>query len=78
MKFSIDGGATVVDTVATVSGNGSASFTFAGTANLSATGVHTVVVWTDYPGDSFRGNDTLTVTIRNSPTITSFPLSRKL
>ena len=73
VKFSIDGGATVVDTVATVSGNGSASFTFTGTANLSATGVHTVVVWTDYPGDSFRGNDTLTVTIRNSPTITSFP-----
>jgi hypothetical protein len=27
----------------------------------------------DYPGDSFRENDTVTVTIRNSPTISTFP-----
>jgi hypothetical protein len=73
VKFRIDGGTIIVDTVASVNGNANASFTFTATANLSATGTHTVQVWVDYPGDSFRDNDTLNVTIRNSPTISTFP-----
>ncbi|MDP4261023.1 MAG: S8 family serine peptidase [Bacteroidota bacterium] len=73
VKFSIDGGATVIDTIASIAGNTNVSFTFTGTADLSATGSHTVKVWVDYPGDSFRGNDTVTVTIINSPIISSYP-----
>jgi hypothetical protein len=73
VKFSVDGGTTGIDTVASINGNANASFTFSGTGDFSAPGVHTVKVWVDYPGDSFRDNDTLTVTIRNSPIIASYP-----
>jgi hypothetical protein len=73
VKFSIDGGAAVIDTINSINGNADLSFTFTGTANLSANGTHTVKVWVDYPGDSFRDNDTVTVTITNSPVISSYP-----
>jgi hypothetical protein len=73
VKFSVDGGAAVSETISSIAGNTNASFTFSGTANLSATGSHTVKVWVDYPGDSFKENDTVTVTIINSPIITTYP-----
>ncbi len=73
VKFTIDGGAETVETIPSISANTNLSFLFTGTADLSAPGVHIVKVWVDYPGDSFRDNDTVTVAIRNSPTITSFP-----
>jgi hypothetical protein len=73
VKFTIDGGAVIIDTIGSVAGNTNVSFTFTNTADLSVTGVHIVKVWVDYPGDSFRDNDTVTVSIRNSPTITSYP-----
>jgi len=73
VKFSIDGGPVSIDTIASVAGNTNFPFTFTSTADLSAPGYHVITAWVDYPGDSFRGNDTVTVTIRNSPTITSYP-----
>ncbi len=73
VKFTIDDGPETIDTIATIPGNTNISFLFTGTADVSVTGVHTIKVWVDYPGDSFRENDTVTVIIRNSPTITSFP-----
>jgi hypothetical protein len=73
VRFTIDGGAVSSDIIPSIGGNTNMSFTFTGTADLSATGIHIVKVWVDYPGDSFRDNDTVTVSIRNSPTITSYP-----
>jgi hypothetical protein len=73
VKYTIDGGAVTSDMIATINGNTNISFTFTDSADLSTTGIHIVKVWVDYPGDSFRDNDTITVSIRNSPTITSYP-----
>jgi hypothetical protein len=73
VKFSIDGGTEVSEIISSVPGNSNATYTFTGTADLSALGTHTVKVWVAYTDDSFGGNDTVTVTIINSPTITSFP-----
>jgi hypothetical protein len=73
VKFTIDGGTAVNETIASIPGNTNVSFTFSATADLSATGTHTVKVWVDYPFDSFRDNDTVTATIINSPVIASYP-----
>lgn len=73
VKFTIDGGPVTTETIASIAGNTNLSYTFTATADLSVIGVHIVKVWVDYAGDSFRDNDTVTVTIRNSPVITSYP-----
>ncbi len=73
VKFSVDGGSTVSETIPSIAGNTNVSYTFAATADLSVTGAHIIKVWVDYADDSFRDNDTVTVSIRNSPVITSFP-----
>jgi hypothetical protein len=73
VKFSVDGGTPVVDNLASITGNTNISFSFAGSADLSVTGTHIVKVWVDYPFDSFRGNDTVTITVINSEIISSFP-----
>ncbi|HLG38331.1 MAG TPA: S8 family serine peptidase, partial [Chitinophagaceae bacterium] len=73
VKFTVDGGAVSVDTIASIAGNTNVPHTFTATGDLSALGTHIIKVWVDYPGDSFRENDTLTVTIRNSPIIVSYP-----
>ncbi|MBL7743678.1 MAG: S8 family serine peptidase [Chitinophagaceae bacterium] len=73
VKFSVDGGATITESIASIAANTSISYTFTATGDLSTVGIHVVKVWVDYGGDSFRGNDTVTVTIRNSPIIATYP-----
>jgi hypothetical protein len=73
VKLTIDGGATISEIISSIAGNASISYTFTATADLSATGSHTIKVWVDYAGDSFHDNDTITVTIFNSPVITLYP-----
>jgi hypothetical protein len=73
VKLRIDGGAVISETIASIGGNASIPFTFSATANLSAFGSHTIQVWVDYPTDSYRQNDTATITLVNSPVISSFP-----
>lgn len=73
VKFTVDNGPETIDTIPSIAANTNISFTFSATADLSAIGIHVVKVYVAYPGDSFRDNDTVTVSIRNSPTITSYP-----
>ncbi|TMI84959.1 MAG: T9SS type A sorting domain-containing protein [Bacteroidetes bacterium] len=73
VKMRIDGGAVISETIASIGGNATIPYVFSSTANLSAFGSHTIQVWVDYPTDSYRQNDTATVTIVNSPVISSFP-----
>lgn len=73
VKYSADGGATVSETIATIAGNTNDEYIFTATADLSATGTHTIVAWVDYADDSYRSNDTVRVTIVNSPVFASFP-----
>ncbi len=53
VKFTIDGGSVTSETIASVAANTNATFTFTGTADLSAAGIHIVKVWVDYDDDSF-------------------------
>lgn len=73
VSFSIDGGAPVNEVIASISGNTDTVYNFIGTGDLSATGNHIVRAWVSYPGDSFDGNDTVTVTVINSQVISSYP-----
>ncbi len=73
VKFSIDGGSVVSETISSIGGNATVQYTFTATADLSAAGTHTVEAWVDYPTDSYRDNDTVSAAIVNSTVITSFP-----
>ena len=73
VKMQVDGGAVITETIASIPGNASVQFTFTATANLTATGIHTVKVWVDLPTDTYRENDTTMVEIYNAPVVTSFP-----
>ncbi len=73
VRFQIDGGAIVPETIPSIPGNATAQYIFTATADLSAPGVHTITAWVDYPSDSYRLNDTTNSTIINSAIISSFP-----
>jgi hypothetical protein len=73
VKFSVDGGAPVSETISSIAANSTVQYTFTATADLSALGTHTIKAWVDYSSDSFRDNDTAVVHLVNSPLITSFP-----
>jgi len=73
VKFSVDGGPYVTESVPSVGGESTASFTFSATADLSAPGAHILQVIVSYPSDDFPDNDTLSVDLINSPVINTFP-----
>ncbi|MBS1920299.1 MAG: S8 family serine peptidase [Bacteroidetes bacterium] len=73
VKFQVDNGAIISETIASITSKATVQYTFTATANLAALGNHVIKVWVDFPGDSFRENDTAEVALVNSPVITSFP-----
>lgn len=73
VSFRRDGGAIVTETIPTVNANATIQYTFTATTDLSVPGSHMVEAWVDYPTDSYSANDTTSVTLFNSPIISSFP-----
>lgn len=73
VKYQVDGGPVVAETISSIASKTTIQYTFTTTANLSSFGDHTIRVWVDYPGDSFRENDTVVNNIVNSPIINTFP-----
>ncbi|WP_276500004.1 S8 family serine peptidase [Terrimonas pollutisoli] len=73
VSFKVDNGTTVSESISSINGHTTITYMFTATANLSTTGFHTLKVWCALPSDSYHGNDTVTITIYNSPQITSFP-----
>lgn len=73
VQFSVDGGPPVTETIASIGADASVTYTFTATANLAATGAHTVRVIVQYPTDDFPENDTLVVSLVNAAVISSFP-----
>ena len=73
VKYRVDGNSWITETISSIAATTTIQFTFATLADLSVTGTHTVQAIVDYSSDSFRDNDTATVTLVNSPLITSFP-----
>ncbi len=74
VNMQIDNGAIVTENIALVgtAANGQL-YTFAATANLAATGTHTIKIWSSYGTDNFKDNDTIVTTIVNQPVITTYP-----
>ena len=73
VQFRVDGGSIISEIIPAIAGNTSIQYLFTASADLSALGNHTVEVWVSFPADSYRNNDTSSVTITNSPIINSFP-----
>jgi hypothetical protein len=63
----------VTEFIASLAGNTSVSYLFTGTADFSAIGPHTLVVYSDLASDTYNDNDTARLTLNNSPVITTFP-----
>ncbi len=71
VRFRVDGGAYVPDElIPFIAANSSAQYTFTATANLAAFGAHLVEVKIAYATDSFSENDTMSLSLVNSPVIT--------
>jgi len=73
VKFRIDGGAIISETISTINGNATKQYTFTTTANLASLGAHTIEAWVDYPTDNYRHNDTTVINLVNSAVVSSFP-----
>ncbi|MBS1653362.1 MAG: S8 family serine peptidase [Bacteroidetes bacterium] len=73
VKYRIDGGSVISETIPSIAANSNLQYSFATTANLTASGSHTIEVWVDYVTDTYRNNDTTRLTVVNSPVISSFP-----
>ena len=74
VRLVVDGGAPVIETITfSIPANSSYQYTFTATADLSATGNHTVLVNVQYATDNLKENDTATVILFNSVVINSFP-----
>jgi hypothetical protein len=73
VKFRVDGGSIISETISLISGNATIQYSFIATANLASIGSHVIQAWVDYPTDSYRENDTTLITVVNSPVISAFP-----
>ncbi len=68
VAYRINGGAIVRDTANILLNAGdSALFAFTQTANLAAPTNYNFELWSDYRGDSLRGNDTLQILVATTP-----------
>lgn len=73
VKYRINNGSWITETIGSIPANTMVSYTFSATANLSALGTYTIQAVVELNNDSFKDNDTTTVVITNTPVITSFP-----
>ena len=73
VKYRINGGSFVTETISSIAANTTVQYTFAATADLSATGNYSIESIVSYSGDSFAENDTAFISVTNLPVINSFP-----
>jgi hypothetical protein len=70
LKYRINGGNVISECAVN---DGSDIYTFTNKINLSSFGSHLLEIWSDYPADTYRSNDTLRTIIRNNPVVTNYP-----
>lgn len=74
VKFKVDNGSYYSETYGgTLIMNGVGTYTFTQTADLSASGLHTITALTNLSGDADRTNDTVRKTVQNSPVVDVYP-----
>lgn len=71
LKYTLDGGTMVVDTMASLASFAIDTFTFATTINVSSTGLHILKTYCDLANEEDRTNDTL---VKNIVTPTNTPV----
>lgn len=71
--YRINGGAPVMEILASLPPQASVQYSFASLPNFSQPGANSVQVYAAYPSDSFSENDTVATTIYNQPIINTFP-----
>ncbi|HEX4876823.1 MAG TPA: T9SS type A sorting domain-containing protein, partial [Chitinophagaceae bacterium] len=70
VRFRVNGGSWVTESILSVAANASFSYTFTGTANLSGLGSYLLEAEVDLGTDNYFPNDTMSRIIINSPVIT--------
>ncbi len=65
----VDGSVIATETLPLIPANTTGQYTFTATANLAATGAHTVQVYTLFASDTYAENDTAQTTLVNSPRV---------
>ena len=73
VSYTINGGAPVTESLAALAQQTSQSFTFATQADLSQSGSYDIVVYVSAPNDTNLSNDTLAITVLNTPVVTALP-----
>lgn len=73
VRYAINNGAWVSEIVASIPARTTIQYTFTTKANLSVAGIYDLTAEVACPSDTYAANNTATVTIYNSATITSFP-----
>lgn len=73
VKYRINNGTWVTETIASIAGNTTIQYTFATPADLSALGAYTLQSLVAYSSDSFKENDTASLLLHNTPVVSTFP-----
>jgi hypothetical protein len=73
VHYKTSGGIIVNEIIPMIAGNATMQYQFATKADLSSFGLHKIDAWVDLPSDTYSANDTQTVSLVNSPVISSFP-----
>lgn len=73
VKYSVNGGTWIAETLTSIAGETSIQYTFSKLADLSQPGLYTIKAVIDYNNDSFHDNDTAVATVQSIPLITAFP-----
>ncbi|MBL7725624.1 MAG: S8 family serine peptidase [Chitinophagaceae bacterium] len=69
----VNGVVIATETIASIPASSALQYTFTATADLSATGDHSIEVWTALVTDNYKENDTARITANNLPLVTTFP-----
>ena len=73
VKYSINGGAWITETVSSINAKATLEYTFTTKADLASPGTYNVKAIVDYVGDNVRQNDTAVSNIQSIPLITNYP-----
>lgn len=73
IRYRIDGGATISETIPSIGPNTNFSYTFSAKANLSNLKTYSIEVWVALSSDTQADNNTQTISITNAPLISNYP-----
>ncbi len=73
VKYRVDKGTIVSESIPSLPASGSMAYKFIKTADLSSAGNHIIEAWIEYPQDSYKDNDSISVVLHNQLLVKTFP-----